>query len=177
MKHFFLIYIIFVAYHQNLFSQHEFSIGLGGANYYGDLNKANSQTPVSLLTDFNANAIHGAASIGYRYNFPEFFSFGIDFSTMTVSGWDADNNTTGLDFFRHRRNLHFFSNVTDAGLTLNYEPLRNGQAKPEYFVSPYVGAGIGAFMFDPRANYLDNEIYLKDLGTEGQNTSNPERKY
>lgn len=154
--------------------KHEFTGGIGFAQYYGDLNTINvGATPTSLFADgLNSKSIKMSYSLGYRYNTPYHFSYGIQLSHLQLRGNDADNKSTqpmDAAFFRLVRNLSFSSDVNELSLDIRYEPFRNPViwSNPRWFFSPYVGLGLGIFKFNPKTSYLGEEIELQPLGTEG----------
>jgi len=46
-----------------------------------------------------------------------------------------------------------------------------------WFISPYIGAGIGVFTFNPKTFYKGQEVELQPLGTEGQGLPGGKAKY
>jgi hypothetical protein len=156
--------------------KHEFTGGIGFAQYYGDLNTINGgATPTSLFTDgLNSKSIKMSYSLGYRYNTPYYLSVGIQLSHLLLRGNDADNKSSQPNdaaFFRLVRNLDFYTDVNELSLDIRYEPFRNPHNwnKPGCFLSPSFGLGVGVFKFNPKTNYQGNEIELQPLGTEGPN--------
>jgi|694.fasta_scaffold33178_10 hypothetical protein len=160
---------------------HEVQVGIGTANYYGDLNtsRKNILQPITDHSEFNIKASY---SLGYRYHFKEYFSVGAQFNIMSLSGYDSDNYSKGFQnssYFRYLRNLSFYTNLYELSSQFTYEPYRNDKRWFNYkwFASPYVSAGIGLFKFNPKTMYKGTEYELQPLGTEGQGLPGQKDKY
>ena len=162
-----------------MFSQsHELSLGIGTSTYYGDLGIANNKF-MQPISEFNTGNIKMSYTAGYRYNFAQYLSIGLNLSMMYLSAYDSDNDRNGDNLFRKMRNLSFHTDIYEASVTANFEPLRNDFRWDEdnWFISPYVGAGIGIFNFNPKAFYGNQEVELQPLGTEGQGLPGGKAKY
>lgn len=153
----------------------ELNAGVGFSYYYGDLNIANTSQSIALFGDFfDAKNFKMSYSLGYRYNFEQRFSLGLNLYHMYVSGYDSDNKTTetsGSAYYRKIRNLSFHSTINEGFIDLRFEPFRTTKnwAKNKFHISPYVGGGIGLFMFNPKTfTNSGQEVELQPLGTEGQ---------
>jgi len=133
----------------------EFGLFFGASNYEGDL----EQDPVNI----------NHTLIGYggfaRYNFTNHFSlrFGMDYGTIT----DADAYAT--EEWRIKRNLSFTTTIFDGYLAAEWY-LVQWPIGGKRYVSPYLLAGVGAFHFNPTADYKGVTYDLRPLGTEGQGT-------
>lgn len=177
--------IIFVISSLNGFSQfQELSGGVGFSYYYGDLNIYHSTRGVALVADFfDSKNMKMSYSLGYRYNLQNYLSVGLNFYHMYLSGYDSDNKASGPSdgaYARKVRNLSFHSAVNEAFIDFRFEPLRTEKkwGKNKMHFSPYVGAGIGFFTFNPKAfNNVGKEIELQPLGTEGQGVAGYGSKY
>lgn len=157
---------------------HELFLGVGTSTYYGDLGIANNKF-LQPISEFNTGNMHMSYTGGYRYNFPQYLSIGLNLSMMYLSAYDSDNDAIGDNLFRKMRNLSFHSDIYEASLTANFEPFRNDFKWNEdnWFVSPYIGAGIGVFNFNPKTFYKGQEVELQPLGTEGQGLPGGKAKY
>jgi hypothetical protein len=71
---------------------------------------------------------------------------------------------------RYERNLSFTSQITDLQLGFEIHPLffRDYDENRSPRASPYLLAGIGVFMFEPKAELNGRQYSLQPLGTEGQ---------
>ena len=148
---------------------HELSLGIGTSTYYGDLGVSNNKF-LQPISELNTGNLKMSYTAGYRYNFPQYLSIGLNLSMMYLSAFDSDNDRNGDNLFRKMRNLSFHTDIYEASITANFEPFRNDFRWNEdnWFISPYVGAGIGVFKFNPKTFYGGQEVELQPLGTEGQ---------
>ncbi len=140
----------------------EVGLGIGAANYYGDLNTHNG-----------FQAVKPSAGLFFRYFFTSYFgaSFHLRYAQLGYS--DVYNKDT----FQHTRNLSFNTNIWDLSLQGDFNFFRFEPGNPRYNFTPYLSLGIGFFHFDPYAYYQDQKYHLQPLGTEGQGSPDyPDRK-
>lgn len=133
----------------------EFGLGLGAANYHGDL------APSLAFQEFNP---HGA--FFFKKNLDGFFSLKAVLGYGRISGNDAhfpQNNT---------RNLNFRSDLIELSgqFEFNFQKFLLGLRAKSF--SPYVFSGIGLTYYNPQANYEGKWINLRPLSTEGQGLPN-----
>ena len=137
--------------------EHELGLGIGIANYYGDLNN-----------HFGVDAIRPAATIFWRGNYGYRFCLKTSLSYMQLAGSDANASSN----FQRQRNLSFHSSVTDINAQIEFNFLK--YVKNVYFneagsrFTPYLSLGAGVFFFNPHTYYKGKEYALQPLGTEGQ---------
>ena len=125
-------------------------LGLGTTWYYGDLNDR-------LIT--HTDLLEFGGQIGVMYHFNERFGARLNYLHGGLSGADS---LAKSDSYK-ARNLSFFSDVDEISLQLVVSPFGTlGR------FTPYLFAGGGAMHFNPKADYLGEEIELQPLGTEGQ---------
>lgn len=163
----------------------EINAGVGYAYYYGDLNVTKSSSSAfSLFSEgVNTKNFKMSYSLGYRYNFKNYFSVGLNFYHLYLCGYDSDNDATNNPadgaYQRRFRNLSFHTAVNEGFVDFRFEPLRTDKrwSKKSLHVSPYVGGGIGFFKFNPKTMYNGQEIELQPLGTEGQGLAGYGQKY
>ncbi|RYF87789.1 MAG: hypothetical protein EOO03_09910, partial [Chitinophagaceae bacterium] len=128
---------------------------LGAANYQGDLQTKR----------FDLSQSKPAIGLGLSYDITNKLLVRGAASYMKVSGRDEQGAAAKDVAFR---NLSFRSTVWEAQLGLEY----NFLDIQERGFSPYVFAGVAAFHFNPYAyDSLDNKVFLRTLGTEGQGLS------
>jgi hypothetical protein len=141
----------------------EFGIGIGAAQYFGDLN-----------TRARLNTPKAAATLFFRKNFGNYIAGRIGASFAQV-GYSDQYNTHNT--YMYSRNLSFNSKVWELSLQGDFNFFRFMPGEPEFSFTPYITLGVGVFSYDPYA-YLKNEkIFLRPLGTEGQGSSlYPDRK-
>ncbi|MBT8218972.1 MAG: porin family protein [Bacteroidia bacterium] len=126
---------------------------LGVGHYFGDLND-----------DYSINKPGLAGGLIARYSFNRRIAVKANVDYAQVAGDDALSENT----FQQRRNLNFESDLFTAGLQLefNFLPFVHGDKKD--FFTPYVFGGGGITYFNPKAEYNNEMIALRELGTEGQ---------
>lgn len=179
-----LIFSVLV-YSNTVFGQfQEITAGVGYAYYFGDLNIANSNRAFAVIGDqLDFQNFKMSYSLGYRYSFNNYFSVGLNFYHLYLSGYDSDNNAPVPNdgaYARKIRNLSFHTAVNEAFFDIRLEPFRTVKKwnKNKLHISPYVGFGVGFFTFNPKAfNNAGKEIELQPLGTEGQGMNGYESKY
>jgi hypothetical protein len=135
----------------------EFGIGLGAAQYFGDLNtRARLNTPKI------------AASVFFRKNFSNYIAVrvGASFAQLGYSDIYNTHNT-----YMYSRNLSFNTKVWELALQGDFNFFRFMPGEPEYSFTPYVTFGVGVFSYDPYAYLRGQKIFLRPLGTEGQGSS------
>ncbi|RYD58780.1 MAG: hypothetical protein EOP56_04115 [Sphingobacteriales bacterium] len=141
---------------------HEVGLAAGIASYYGDLQD-------KWFPDYGTKPMGG---ILYKYfmNPHVGFRLGASYSRLTA----ADSLSESA--VRRARNLRFETHIVEVhgGLEVNFLPIEMDRMK----VSPYVFAGVGIFHFNPFTDAPDySRVYLRPLGTEGQNIPTyPDRK-
>jgi hypothetical protein len=184
MKKIILLFFIGFSYNKGLGQFQELSLGVGFSYYYGDLNLKNSDNITALFSDFfELQNTKMSYSLGYRYNFQNFLSIGLNLYHMYLSGYDSDNKAIGpndVAFGRKVRNLSFHTAVNEAFIDLRIEPFRSEKRweKNKMHISPYLGVGVGFFNFNPKAfNISGREIELQPIGTEGQGVAGYGSKY
>jgi len=135
-----------------IYSQ-RFSVNIGGGmiNYGGDLQES----------VFTFNQSNKAFEAGASYKFSNYFSVNASITTGKLAASDAKTNPQ-----RARRNLSFYTNLTEENLTLKFD-LR--QVPEVVKFTPYIFGGIGLYHFNPYAyDTLGQKVYLQPLSTEGE---------
>lgn len=159
----------------------DFGIYVGGSNYLGELTQ--SYLPVWSETHLGFGAM-------VRYNMGG-LSLRASAMYMRVSG--DDKNFADDDEFRARRNLSFRSNIYEFSAGVEWNLLGWQQTRTSYPNSPYLFASIGAFRFNPMAQFvyvpghhdpsLESQdgswVELQPLSTEAQETTinNDQKRY
>ncbi|MBK7944248.1 MAG: hypothetical protein IPJ85_02580 [Flavobacteriales bacterium] len=151
----------------------EVEFGLGISNFLGELGGRN-QIGSPFVWDLELSQTRPAASLAYRYFLARKQALRMRLTYGVLAG--NDNLTT--EPYRMTRNLNFKSDVIE--LSLVYEihlykeelghvyDLRGVKGTKSSRVGLYFFGGIGGFYFDPRAQFNNQWVRLKPLGTEGQ---------
>lgn len=141
----------------------EVGVGIGAANYFGDLN-----------TRAKFNRLKPAATFFFRKNFGNYIALRVGASFAQVGYSDVYN--THNETMR-RRNLSFNSNIWELGLQGDFNFYRFMPGEPDFRFTPYVTIGVSAFNYNPYA-YLNGTKYdLRPLGTEGQGRDGSSSQY
>ncbi|MEN9525580.1 MAG: hypothetical protein RLZZ256_964 [Bacteroidota bacterium] len=141
----------------------EFGFGVGAGHYFGDLN-----------TRANLNRPKVAATAFFRKNLSNYIAarVGVSFAQLGYSDIYNDHNK-----YMNSRNLSFNSRVWELTVQGDFNFFRFMPGEPEFSFTPYITFGAGIFSYDPYAYLLDEKIFLRPLGTEGQGSAlYPDRK-
>lgn len=160
----------------------EYILGIGISNFLGELG-GRDQIGSPFVWDLEMSQTKPAANLGYRYFVREKQSVRL----MLNYGILAGNDNLTQEVFRHNRNLNFKTDVFE--LQLCYElhlykeelghmyDLRGVKGTKSSRVGFYLFGGIGAFYFNPKAQFGNELVELKPLGTEGQGLENGAADY
>jgi hypothetical protein len=173
---------LFVSAQRNKRYKREACLGIGAANFLGDLGGAN-QIGTNGFKDLEFSLTKPAISLSARYRKGRYWGYKGSFSWGTISGFDY----LTTEKYRHNRNLHFKSNIFEfsaitefyftkerPGHIYKYKKLKGWR---HIDVQTYVFAGIGGFWYNPKGSYNGTWIALQPLGTEGQGIKPGTKKY
>jgi Domain of unknown function (DUF6089) len=132
----------------------EFGVTLGAAHYFGDLN-----TRASL------NRLKPAIGVFYRKQFNNYLSarLSVHYAQLGYSDVYSKNE------YQKRRNLSFNTDILEVALSGDFNFFRYMPGDPQHSFTPYVTLGVGVFSFNPYAYLNGKKVFLRPLGTEGQN--------
>lgn len=134
----------------------------GGTNFIGDVGDYGFHLP----KDYSFGGF-------YRYNFNRHWAI------RAQVNYGYIRNADSLSSFeaRQNRNLSFQSSILEASIIMEFNFLEY-EPGSRYTHTPYILGGFGAFRFNPQAEYQGELYELREMGTEGQLTSeNPEGFY
>lgn len=134
----------------------ELGANAGGASYLGDLNQ------------YNPIKISGISAGSFlRVNFSPYLGLGFHYNYGKVKG--ADSLSSNAQF--KDRNLSFYTPLNEGSIVLNFNffDIYSPGAKRKF--SPYLFAGVGLLVFEPKTLYKDKEYLLRLYNTEGQTES------
>ncbi|MEO7769229.1 MAG: DUF6089 family protein [Ferruginibacter sp.] len=134
----------------------EFGITGGVAHYFGDIN-----------TRGQVNRPKPAAGIYFKKQFNNYLGVRLSAHYAQLGYSDIYSKST----FQKRRNLSFNTDIFELALMGDFNFFKFVPGDPYYAFTPYVTIGIGAFSFNPYTYYQGKRVYLRPLGTEGQNIS------
>lgn len=138
----------------------------GGSGYMGDLNP-------NKPYKFSGMAVGGQV----KRNLDGYWALKLNVMHGKIAADDAKSNNQ----FQKERNINFFSPVTEVSFQtefnfLNYFPGSlpgNGTRRS----TPYLFAGIGGVLFNPKAHYNGEEFLLNNYITEGEDLSDRYNRY
>lgn len=145
----------------------EFGITGGVAHYFGDLNTRNK-----------INRPKPTVGVFFKKQFNNYLGVRVSahYAQLGYSDIYSDND------FEKRRNLSFNTEIVEVAVQGDFNFFKFVPGDPAYSFTPFVALGIGAFSFNPYAYNEGKKVYLRPLGTEGQNigyidpNNNKERK-
>lgn len=132
----------------------EFGLTLGAAHYFGDLN-----------TRANINRPKPAVGIFYKKQFNNYLGVRVSAHYAQLGYSDIYSKSD----YQQRRNLSFNSDIFEVAVQGDFNFFKFVPGDPYYSFTPFVTIGVGAFSYNPYAFYQGNKVYLRPLGTEGQN--------
>ena len=132
----------------------EFGFTVGAAHYFGDLN-----------TRGKINRPKPAVGIFYKKQFNNYLGIRASAHYAQLGYSDIYSD----DDFQKRRNLSFNTDIFELAVQGDFNFFKFIPGDRYYSFTPFVALGVGAFSFNPYC-YLDGkQVYLRPLGTEGQN--------
>ncbi len=134
----------------------EFGVGVGLANYFGDLN---------TKAQFNRPKFSGGIFFLKQFNNYIGLKIAADYAFLAYSDIYSKNPV------EIRRNLSFNTNLWELSASGYFNFFRFIPGVKGFHYTPYVSLGVGVMSFDPYAYLYDEKYFLRPLGTEGQGSS------
>lgn len=151
-----------VANAQSFYRWTEFGISVGGTQYFGDLND-----------QYGFNNVRPAFGVWTRFHLTPYIAL-----RASINGTQVGYDDLYSDNPYHRaRNLRFTSNIYEGVVQAEFNFFRFATGDDRARFTPYLTFGAGAFHYDPYAFYTGRRFYLREQGTEGQNSGFTERRY
>ena len=139
----------------------EIGITVGAAHYFGDLN-----------TRAKVNRAKPALGLFFRKQFGNYVGLRIAAHYAQVGYSDTYSNNE----YQKTRNLSFNSNIWELALQGDFNFFKFVPNDPDHIYTPYVTLGVGIFSYDPYTLLDGKKVFLRPLGTEGQNVGYKGRK-
>lgn len=140
-----LIVILGLSFSLAIAQRHEIGVFGGGANVIGDIGRSNyiNPMPVSYNSDKITDKLPIALGLIYRFNFNPHMGFRFNAMYGKVIGNDA----LAPEAYKKERRYAYKNSIIEASLLFEYNffDINNENAAKH---SPYIFAGIGAFMYD-----------------------------
>jgi opacity protein-like surface antigen len=128
----------------------------GASGYMGDLNQTN---PIKI------SGIYGGAFV--KANIDPYWSFGLHYNYGEIKADDANSK-----FQQEKdRNLNFYSSLHEVSFLVDFNFLEYFSGGGRKRLTPYLYAGVGGIIFNPKTKYQGTEYKLALYNTEGQSTS------
>lgn len=164
----------------------EFYLGIGAANFLGDLGGLDRIGTDLSPVDLELKQTGLSANIGYKYKLARWVNLSIGCNYLKVRG---DDKLTS-EQYRSNRNLNFKSNVFELLGRIEFVYMHN-KAGNRYGIKKTFGKrmktaaydlglffGLGGFYFNPKGKDVSgNWIPLKPLRTEGQGLPGDPKQY
>ena len=132
----------------------EFGVTAGVAHYFGDIN-----------TRAQVNRPKPAIGIYFKKQFNNYLGVRLSAHYAQLGYSDIYSKNE----YQQRRNLSFNTDIFELALQGDFNFFKFVPGDPYYAFTPYVTIGVGAFSYNPYDFYQGKKVYLRPLGTEGQN--------
>jgi len=137
----------------------ELGIGVGASMYFGDLNPSDNLKPQGYT-----------AGMYYQKYFDNYIGIRVAANYVRLHASDANNSNSVYK----ARNLNFTNNMAELSLAANFNFFNYAPGFPGHNFTPYVSLGVGGIYTNPfTLDSSGKKVYLRSLGTEGQNSSTP----
>lgn len=135
----------------------ELGINAGAAGYIGDINPSHLFKPSGIA--FGAYV---------KRNLDPYWAIGLHYNYGKIKGYDANSDDAGL----RTRNLNFSTSLNELSLQVDFNFLEYFSGGGIKNFTPYIFAGIGGVLFNPKAKYNGETFELKYYQTEGKKYKN-----
>lgn len=132
----------------------EFGFTVGAAHYFGDLN-----------TSGKINRPKPAVGIFYKKQFNNYLGIRISSHYAQLGYSDIYSDVD----FQKRRNLSFNTDIFEFAVQGEFNFFKFVPGDPYLNFTPFVALGLGGFSYNPYSYLEGKQVYLRPLGTEGQN--------
>lgn len=160
MKNLFIV-ILGLSFSMAIAQRHEIGVFGGGANVIGDIGRSNYINPMPV--SYNSSKIFDklpiALGIIYRFNFNP--HMGVRFNG--IYGKVIGNDAVAPERYKKERNYAYKNNIIEGSLVFEYNffDINNENAAKH---SPYIFAGVGAFMYDKNLYTISNTFARDEDG-------------
>ena len=143
--------------------RYEFMVGIGSANYFGDIGGSATEKNLFGLNDIDIESTRPSIYVGARFKIKSNIHIKVNF----ISGWlSGSDQNSQFDY----RNFHFKSFIQEYSVMGEYYFMeeekkfrstaafnRRGMINDFSRISAYVSAGMGGFYFNPKldADFTD----------------------
>jgi hypothetical protein len=150
-----LFFVVILVVSNRPIKAQTFEIGAaaGGAGYLGDLNQNN---PLKI------SGISAGAFV--KMNLDRNWVLGAHYYYGQIRGNDANSSN---EYFK-KRNLNFLTPLNEVTIQVDFNFLDYFSGGGFKTFTPYIYAGLGGVIFNPKATYGDETYALRFYATEGQ---------
>lgn len=142
------------AQNESIVQKGDIGFTVGASQYFGDLNPRTS-----------VKNVKPALGIFFRKQFTPYLGIRLSGHYTQLGFSDADSKLP----FQQARNLSFQTNLWEVAVHGDFNFFRYVPGEAGYSFTPYITFGLGVFNFNPYTEFSGNKVFLRDLGTEGQN--------
>lgn len=157
-----LIVILGLSFSAAIAQRHEIGVFGGGANVIGDIGRSNyiNPMPVSYNSDKITDKLPIALGLIYRFNFNP--HMGVRFNA--IYGKVIGNDKVAPEAYKRERGYAYKNSILEGSLLFEYNffDINNENAAKH---SPFIFAGIGAFMYDHNKYTVTNSFARNPNGT------------
>lgn len=160
MKNYYTL-ILGLVFSLSFAQRHEIGIFAGGANVIGDIGKTNyiNPFPISYDADKVTDRIPFAIGAIYRFNFNPYMGVRASLIHSKVVGSDH----TAPEAYKRKRGYSYKNYITEGSLLFEYNFFDiNDQHGKKH--SPYIFAGVGAFMYNENKYTVENTFARDEFG-------------
>lgn len=164
-------------------ARNEFLIGIGPSNFLGELGGKDAIGKDLSPRDLEMSETKYVINAGWRY----FIQKNMCVKTSLYYGVVSGDDALTQEPFRHGRNLSFKSPIYELSALYEYHivtekqgrlyKVRGTKGTMAFVVGMYPFLGIGAFYFNPKAQYNGKWVALQPLSTEGQGIKEGTKPY
>ncbi len=147
---------------QLYFTALEIGVAGGGSQYFGDLNE-----------HYGFKTIHAAGGFYARQRLNSYIAVKL-LANYTKVGYDDKYSDVA---YQKLRNLNFESDIAELAIQAEFNFFSFITGDRDHRFTPFLTGGVGIFYYDPYTEYKGSKVYLRPLGTEGQNAGYSSRKY
>ncbi len=133
----------------------ELGFTAGIAHYFGDLN-----------TRARLNRFKPALGIFYRKQFNNYLAMRVSAHYAQLGYSDIYSKNS----YQNTRNLSFNTDILEFAVHGDFNFFKFVPGDADFSFTPYVTIGLGVFSYNPYAYLNGKKVFLRPLGTEGQNT-------
>lgn len=161
-----ILFVTFISFSTSAQYGMDFGIGIGAANYLGEIGGKTGEGSV-FLKDMNLKQTNKSVGASFRYGFSPRIAAKLQINYVRIQGADSLSKEPA----RVARNLSFRTEIFEAMITGEFTywtiaDLKRRSRKRLGFES-YVFTGIGGLLYYPFADYNGTWYALRPLATEG----------